>query len=193
MGLKDKLRKTPTVDNGLIKDASIDKKAKEGPPPPPKEESPPPSYNPEDLVAPLVNLNLSETSSQRPPSEDQCIVHLKLLTALANLREDVSTAEGLFGLSDSMVQGLSDADKQEVLPRIREKRWQVYVARAVERFRVWWETCLPSESRMLQQMDLSSQGMFHQVNLKGRPLRWGVDRTPPLGTFLDSVMLTWTH
>ncbi|KAK9326097.1 hypothetical protein V1517DRAFT_103502 [Lipomyces orientalis] len=152
---------------------------------------PPPSYDPEDLITPLTNLNLDQPSAQQPPSIDQCIAHLKLLTALANLREDISTSESLFGLSDSLTDKLPDQYKQEVLPKIREKRWQVYVFRAVERFRVWWEKCLPSSARMLQQKDLSSHGHFDLITQKGRVINWGADRAPPLDVLmvLHSFML----
>ncbi|ODQ71841.1 hypothetical protein LIPSTDRAFT_309963 [Lipomyces starkeyi NRRL Y-11557] len=184
MGFKDKLLGPSPPGNGLYKDKDALRTAT-------KPESPPPSYNPEDLITPLTNLNLAQPTAQQPPSIDQCITHLKLLTALANLREDISTAESLFGLSDSLAEKLSDQDKQEVLPKIREKRWQVYVSRAVERFRVWWEKCLPSSGRMLQQQDLSTQGHFDLITQEGKVINWGPDRAPPLDVLmvLHSFML----
>src|SRR6266536_4475180 len=127
MGLKDKLLSQPKSppEESLDKKRSLstDKAALSTPA---KSESPPPSYNPEDLLTPLTNLKLSQPANQKsPPTVGQCIAHLKLLTAFANLREDVSTSEGLFGISDSLAEKLSDEDKELVLPRIREKRWQV--------------------------------------------------------------------
>ncbi|KAK9386020.1 hypothetical protein V1515DRAFT_581325 [Lipomyces mesembrius] len=177
MGFKDKFLGSSPPANGLDKDKNALRTAA-------KPESAPPSYNPEDYITPPTNLNLAQPTAQQPPSIDQCIAHLKMLTALANLREDISTSESLFGLSDSLAEKLTDHDKQEVLPKIREKRWQVYVSRAVERFRVWWEKCLPSLGGMLQQKDLSSQGHFDLITQKGRIINWGLDRAPPLDVLM---------
>jgi hypothetical protein len=190
MGFRDRLlsmSKSAPDEPPLDKKLSISKSnEKEAYTTPTREESPPPSYNPDDLLTPLTNLNLSQPSQQHPPTVDQCVVHLKFLTSLANLREDVSQSEGLFGISDSLAEKLSGDDKKEALPRIREKRWQVYVTRAVERFRLWWEICLPAEGRMLQQRDLSSQGNFHLITDKGRNINLGPDRAPPLGMWRPS-------
>jgi hypothetical protein len=183
MGFRDRLlsqaKSPPEQEPDRKTSRSTDKK--DGLPPPSKSESPPPSYNPEDLITPLTNLNLSQpTGKQSTPTVDQCIAHLKLLTALANLREDVSTSDGLFGISDSITEKLSEEDKQAALPRIREKRWQVYATRAVERFRLWWEVCLPA-GQMLRQSDLSARGDFHMIPEKGTVISLGPDRAPPLG------------
>ncbi|KAK9234068.1 hypothetical protein V1525DRAFT_414242 [Lipomyces kononenkoae] len=150
----------------------------------------PPSYNLGDPGTSLTKLNLDQPAAHQPPSVDQCVAHLKLLTAFANLREDISTSESLFGLSDSLAEKLTDEDKKDVLPKIREKRWQVYVSRAVDRFGVWWEKCLPS-SRMLQQQDLTWDGHFDSITDSGRVINWSPDRFPPLDVLmvLHSFML----
>ncbi|KAJ8098107.1 hypothetical protein POJ06DRAFT_258557 [Lipomyces tetrasporus] len=159
MGFKDNLLGPLPPGNGLYtrQSLSTDKDASRTPTNPPHH----PSYKPD----------LDQPSAQQLPSVDQCICHLKLLTARANLQEDISTSESLFGLSDSLTERLSDRNKQEVLPKIREKRWQVYVFRAVERCRVLWE-----------REDLSSHGHFDLITEKGKVINWGPDRAPPLGT-----------
>jgi hypothetical protein len=53
-----------------------------------------------------------------------------------------------------MVSGLWDADtaqfgkSNEILGRIREKRWAVYTARAVDRYTKWWDACPPTANPM---------------------------------------------
>ncbi|KAH8689422.1 hypothetical protein BGW36DRAFT_308446 [Talaromyces proteolyticus] len=67
----------------------------------------------------------------------ECISHLKFLAALAQLRESVENEIGLFkiGGRDSYPDLLENAEIQQ---RVREKIWQVYVSRAVDRFTRWW-------------------------------------------------------
>ncbi|KAK9371419.1 hypothetical protein V1509DRAFT_614627 [Lipomyces kononenkoae] len=185
---KDNLHGPSTHDNGVCKEQGlsedIDEFRKS------TEQGLPPSYSHGDPGTSLTKLNLVPPGAHQPPSVDQCVAHLKLLTALANLREDISTADSLFGLCDSIAEELTDQDKQDVLPKIREKRWQVYVSRAVDRFGVWWDKCLPS-GRMLQQKDLGSQGHFDLVTVEGKVINWGPDRAPPLDVLmvLHSFML----
>lgn len=76
---------------------------------------------------------------------DECIVHLKLLSAIAILRNSIRGTDQLFGVHDSEAGYFSDPQKQaQAAARIREKRWAVYVARAVDRFTIWWQTCVPN-------------------------------------------------
>lgn len=76
---------------------------------------------------------------------DECIVHLKLLSAIAILRNSIKGTDQLFGIHDSDAGYFADPQKQvQAAARIREKRWAVYVARAVDRFTVWWQTCVPN-------------------------------------------------
>lgn len=84
---------------------------------------------------------------------DQCIAHLKLLEAFYQLREDIGNTENLFGISSPVLgektsQNKPQANGQDAHAlaeiRVREKRWAVYVARAVDRFAQWWDTCVPA-------------------------------------------------
>ena len=54
------------------------------------------------------------------PDSHRCLIHLKLLSALHNLKEDVGYTDGLFGLWDAR----SDyaAEREKTLSQIREKR-----------------------------------------------------------------------
>lgn len=96
--------------------------------PPPYEEVavPPLSIPP---LNPLPPAGHRHTNTVTP---DQCAAHLKLLAALADLRDSVANNDGLFGLYDSSADGFNDSPN-EARARIREKRWAVYTARAVDR------------------------------------------------------------
>lgn len=142
---------------------------------------PPPSYeNAElpDVTAAFSNLNLSEASTKPTPS--QCLAHLKLLEAFHQLREDVATTDGLYGIRDDFVP--SDVTKEQrvdILAKIREKRWAIYVTNASLRFERWWKTCIPS-TQMLVQKDFDNPG-FAGITTRGEPLPFTKDNLPPLG------------
>lgn len=150
--------------------------------PPPPEQQPPPTYsvNPSDLTAAFSNLTLNLTS--RTPTENQCIAHLKLLEAFHQLREDVAMTNGLFGIHDDLVPaGVLENERLEILRRIREKRWAVYVARAALRFEKWWRTSVEPGAVMIRQTDLDA---IHPIvsGEKGED-SWGMSKEnlPPLG------------
>lgn len=138
---------------------------------------------------PYFPLNQSTTNRQSnepeflPPDDsspgqntvlvDECIAHLKLLSAIANLRRIVSRTDNLFGIRDSEAKEFSDPRKQaQAAACIQEKRWAVYVARAVDRFTSWWESCIPS----LETRDIASLGTSSRARIG-----WSVTMMPPLG------------
>lgn len=137
----------------------------------------PPSYNQDavDITSHFAKLDLNFPSSK--PTVDQCIAHLKLLEAFHQLREDVATSDGLFNISDESAR---ESSKQEdVLAKLREKRWAVYVARAADRFERWWTTTVPSTQQRLRQSDVGTTGNFDEIVNAGRPLK--TITLPPLG------------
>ena len=141
------------------------------------DKSPPPSYTVDDenavpdITAAFSALNL-DTSSK--PTGDQCIAHLKLLEAFHQLREDVAYRDGLFGVQDSLAQ--LESNQAELLTKIREKRWAIYVTNAVQRFERWWETMVEPGATMTTQANVSA---VFEGNVKSLAL----DRAklPPLG------------
>jgi len=74
--------------------------------------------------------------TEKTVTTDECIAHLKLLGALADLRDRISAQDGIFQLWDISAK---DADGLDFL---RKKRWGVYVSRAVDRFESWYDTCV---------------------------------------------------
>lgn len=166
-----------TITNAY--DESMEKNSYPSPP----EELAPPTYdaNPVNLTAAFSSLNL--TGDGREPTRDRCIAHLKLLEAFHQLREDIATSDGLFGIKDSIVPAdLSPPDQAAVLLKLREKRWAVYVAKAASRFETWWEKSVQPDSRMLRQGDIASGAWQRDDEARrGRVLPFTRDNLPPLG------------
>ncbi|KAK2841676.1 hypothetical protein FQN49_006020 [Arthroderma sp. PD_2] len=76
---------------------------------------------------------------------DECIAHLKLLRSLADLRDHISKSDGLFGIHDNLADTFQGEEESlKALALIREKRWGVYVSRAVHRFEIWVRCCTPT-------------------------------------------------
>ncbi len=149
--------------------------------------SAPPSYNQAavDITSGFAKLDLNSRPSK--PSVDQCIAHLKLLEAFHKLREDIATSDGLFGISDNEATGSSK--REEVLAKLREKRWAVYVARAADRFERWWTTAIPNSQEPLRQRDMAPKGQFDRIVSVGKPMN--ITHLPPLGR-LSCYLPQWS-
>lgn len=101
-------------------------------------------------------------NNQETITVKECVSHLKLLAAIGRLRRDISTSDRLFGINDREACEFSGEKKNLATARIREKRWAVYVSRAVDRFTAWWESCVPANEGTAE-------------------IPWTVDTLPPLG------------
>ena len=167
----------------------MDVKKKHGLPTPPNDSPPPPAYTPgdfnrdvPDITAAFSNLDLTLSAK---PTPDVCIAHLKLLEAFHQLREDISYEDGRFGIYDAFADvGQTDRERPELLAKIREKRWQVYVTKASKRFEGWWTSCVepnPERDRLLGQSKMPIH--FRQSPDVGERLEWSKDRLPPLGKY----------
>lgn len=150
----------------------------------------------EDLTAGFANLSIpSTTATPIVPTEPLAIAHLKLLHAFAALKEEIGFTDGVFGIWDSqastiepeLITDVRDPANQQsqALAKIREKRWALYVARATERFAVYWTRviCRP-ENRRLRQEDMLGIS-FEQFPDLGKPIAWNTDMLPPLGKYLN--------
>lgn len=94
------------------------------------------------LAAQTANLSVSSIDpySERP-SREQVMAHLKFLHAVQALRVSIRAQDGLFNLHDSDIRDAKAPGQADELRKLlSEKRWAVYVARAVERFTAWWNT-----------------------------------------------------
>ena len=159
---------------------------------PPLSKEAPPSYVSINPVAPeqIAELNSAfeslSLSPQNPdfPKADQCLAHLKLLSAFHALKEDVGYTDNLFGLSDARCEMLEGQARDKALAKTREKRWSLYIARAVERFEDWWlKVLVPKEGgqRLMGKEMLATNRAFMQFTKMGRAQNWTVNMLPPLG------------
>lgn len=137
-------------------------------------------------------------------SEGVCLVHLKLLHAIQNMKEDVGYTDGLFGIWDSLVtdsKGLAfdsiplpagtnttkmtENDKRQILlSKLREKRWAIFVARAVDRYETWWAS---QGGIMLTEDDMSVADGSNYMRYPGMKSQfvWKDSMLPPLGRLLS--------
>ena len=137
--------------------------------------SPPPDFN---VAAPFASLKLS---NEPPvfPSADTCLAHLKLLYAFRNLKEDVGYTDGLWGIKDPEPSTSPDA---RLLSRLREKRWAVYLGRAVDRYEAWWNS-FEGKKLVIGDMETKGSVAYNRFTMDGESsrLRWDEVMMMPLG------------
>ena len=157
-----------------------------------------------DTTAAFANLHLGQSQDANGlPDADTCLAHLKLLHAIHALKEEVGYTDGLFGISDSLAAAeaqtvelpktpnASKLDKEAAvlereklaLSRVREKRWALYLARAVDRYEKWWLG--PDKPLYLEERHMEDP---YAEPYKQFPVRQGVPvwnnrPLPPLGEY----------
>lgn len=154
------------------------------------------------------------------PSPETCVAHLKLLETFYALKDEIAYTDGLFGLWDCRAHGtpefVEEANNKEVtdvhlksLAAIREKRWVLYVARAADRYEVWWNRMLSSmndkrskefpalprlptlTTRMMEQGDEWFEDFVDCIGHKSyqgqdKVWEWTADMLPPI-----DVLMVW--
>jgi hypothetical protein len=102
--------------------------------------------DPPDITAGFANLTVGKNTNGFP-NEKECIAHLKMLECFYRLRQKIGSSDGLFGINDSLVNdaGLpyDKIQTPQCLAKLAEKRWAIYVSRAVQRFEAWINSLLP--------------------------------------------------
>jgi hypothetical protein len=146
----------------------------------------PPSYEAvqqdEQFIPAVPPLEFSPLESSKTVDKPRCILHLKLLAALADLRDTISSIDGLFGINDSEASKFTDEQtKYKVLVRIREKRWAVYTAKAADRYVNWWRKVLPSSGDTVTVSLMKSTSYSDITRSSMRPFAWAKKKLPPLG------------
>jgi hypothetical protein len=148
----------------------------------------PPPYSANEVEQPPLELPQLDLSSNLSASttitRDQCVAHLKFLAVLADLRDTISSDDGLFDIYDAEAERFPDS-LNEARARIREKRWAVYTARAVDRYTEWWSHGLPGSRPMATINDLESIDYENIINC-GTIVAWSTENLPPLGKCIDS-------
>lgn len=143
--------------------------------PPPYEETIQPQVPPLD---PSRHAGLPHSSTV---TTDECAAHLKFLGALADLRDSVATHNGLFGINDSSADKFPDFTN-DARARIREKRWAVYTARAVERYSAWWNTLPDYGNRPT--IETIQTREYDRLTVCETQVLWDESYMPPLGKWL---------
>ena len=95
----------------------------------------------------------------------------------------VAVAADLNG-SQGEKNGVTSADLHKIrLSKIREKRWALFVARAVDRYEAWWNVF---PKTMLREADMSdkSGAKYHGFVNETAYLRWTQDMLPPLDVLM---------
>jgi hypothetical protein len=135
----------------------------------------------EALSAAFSSLRLSDAPPAFPDT-DSCLAHLKLLSTFHALKEDVGYTDGLFNLWDAKCELLDN--REESLAKMREKRWVLFIARAVERFEDWWLNvlCYGEEARRLEGKEMVATSLkFMEFTKRGRVQKWTTSMLPPIG------------
>lgn len=133
-------------------------------------------------------------------TESRCLAHLKLLHAIHTMKEDVGYSDGLWGIWDSLVTDskgsfldssgvfsdnekakmTDDEERKMMLSKLREKRWAIFVARAVDRYEAWWNA---QEIMMLTEEDMTVKDGDNYMRFPStnRKFNWQASTMPPLG------------
>jgi hypothetical protein len=136
-----------------------------------------------ELNAAFASLNISSTPKDFPDA-DTCLAHLKLLSTFNTLKEDIGYTDGLFGLWDARCEMVENRD--ETLAKMREKRWALYIARAVDRFQDWWLNVLVNmePSRRIEGKEMvATNADFVSFTARGVPRQWTTAMLPPIGGY----------
>ena len=169
-------------------------------------EAPPPDYLngsghdyadvPPDYTAGFANLKLSDGPSSETPTVDETIAHLKTLECFSRLRQSVASTDGLFGIDNATVVDIARSSSlsngegaDELLPKLAEKRWAVYVSRAVDRFHAWIKYAVPDTGRqsMVRIEGDGTTGLLTDPEYVKNPMRpIGTANMPPV-----DVLMIW--
>lgn len=160
--------------------------------------------------------NLSLSVKPKFPDADTCLAHLKLLFAIQGMKEEVGYTDGLWNIWDSRADDyatdseLADLDtasasaaapaishgvsnqKLAALSKIREKRWALFLARAVDRYEAWW-SCMqrPNDGLTEDDMRMPRTDKYELFVSSDRDIiAWDASNLPPLGEQL--AILTHT-
>jgi hypothetical protein len=148
----------------------------------------------------FTDLSSPSAPSQRPTVQT-CITHLKLLEAFHRLREAISSKDGLFEIAEASYlptypnkRSVEGAERARRFAR--EKRWSIYVARAAERFEVWWTRVVPTSNGgnlagRLKMKQMVRKDQFESLPQTARPLLFTPDLLPPLGKSYFDYSFWW--
>lgn len=167
----------------------------------------------DDINAAFTNLSFESSITDHLDirygiSEDTCLAHLKLLHAIQSMKQEIGYTDGLWNLWNdrgrwamddlradadwSMIRTLEKSNSKIVTrtgqSRIREKRWAIFVARAVDRYEAWWNS-LAATTDMLTEEDMADPDSYKYMKFPtSRRLIWEEKMLPPLGEKIHQVL-----
>ncbi|KAM0370862.1 hypothetical protein HYE67_002130 [Fusarium culmorum] len=160
------------------------------------------------IEAPFADLKIDPTPHD--PEPNVCLAHLRLLFAFEALKEDIGYQDGLFGIWDSRADGnirvrengdveelpASEKftpdleDKKKALSKLREKRWSLFVARAVDRYQEWWSSNFRTLSSLTEDKMKDKDSLSFGKFVSGASTDWwDQEALPPL----DVLMVYHSH
>lgn len=188
------------------------KEAKEAPPSYDSANAAPPELD--DVTAGFANLTLSP--GPQDPNTDTCLAHLKLLYAFQTLKEDIGYTDGLWGLWNTRAEGVDltpnldgkvsdsgsgasnheplsrEQEQQLALSQVREKRWALFVARAVDRYESWWGSMKDQFPLQERDMEYDGAAAYDLFPMPMQGVLWKNEPLPPLGMGLETnLTLVW--
>lgn len=119
------------------------------------------------------------------------LVHLRLLYAFRRLRLQIGHQDGLWGIHDDRLDDqtppLTLDERNQGLARIKEKRWAIYLARAVHRYDAWWKAMNPKPLTEAE-TESTESARYAKFPQKSVPLDFTEENMMPLGE-----IRLWTH
>lgn len=106
-------------------------------------------------------------------SPQACYQHQLLLRCFLNLKNTVSRAAGLFK-TEYDYEIKSEVDPIARGSMMEERRWSIYISRAVHRFSVWWAQ-LPAD------LEIESSKISEKPYAQHSGWAWTGAELPPLG------------
>ncbi|KAI9924749.1 hypothetical protein MW887_006605 [Aspergillus wentii] len=146
---------------------------------------------------PIRRLNLSRSAGSPEYSTitpGQCVAHLKFVAVISDLRDSIISNDGLFGINDNDADDFLE-QKNEALVLLREKRWAIYTARAVERYTAWWNNYVPYSSPPPKLKDIESKE-YGKITECETQVQWFQETMPPLAdrmTFRRMMSRYWDN
>ncbi|KAL3450632.1 hypothetical protein BJX65DRAFT_304804 [Aspergillus insuetus] len=149
--------------------------------------SPPTYAQTTEQLAAIPALSLSQDAGPAKYTtitHFECIAHLKFLAALSDLRDTITSLPNLYDIPDPSARQFS-TQINEAWALVKEKRWAVYTAKAVQRYTTWWNHSLPA-SRPRPSVHQFTSSVYEDVTVCNDPMSWTRDMLPPL-----DVLMVW--
>lgn len=117
-----------------------------------------------------------------PRIAQESLLHLRLLYTFRKLRLQIGSADGLFGIWNNRLDTkfLSGDEREQGLAKLKEKRWAIYLARAVHRYQIWW-AAMGTDPLTEQHLASSYSPRYGKFYEDSRPKTWNLGTMIPLG------------